>query len=391
MHRLLLVFWLSCIGLLGADTVFENNIPAAPASVGEGNRTDAEIPREQQSAFTMHVTSENRNVYTTIVRKPERLFRGEIFSVTLRSIVTTEAYQTLQYRFSGGEGLQLLGSEPEREYRDHAYFDRFYFKVTGSRVVLPDVTPYLTLGLSYAVDSEPVKGSAVDVTVLNPPDDFCGILAERFVITHTKTTVYDDDHNIIVFMAEANRSDLGDFSLKTALQQNFESLHNDPRGSSMTYYAVLPDALETLRFEYFDLGTQRYERIRIPIEVDEDLVSTVSDLKPLEHGHDYQKTVFFAVTAGLFFLLALWKRSWLLLLIALAAGGYAAWLSIPLRKVCINEGAPIYLLPMRNATVFEVTTRRYELEMQGHIEDYTKVRLLNNKIGWVRDEDICTY
>lgn len=392
MRAFLILLWLLCLGTATAsgvaalpETYFmlqdETDDGGENGGFDDGNTT----------VFDLQEAPQERYLYSSIVSKPERLFKGEIFSVTLRSIVTTEAFETLQYRFEGGTGVELLTPEPERDYHDHAYFDRFYFKVTGAQAVLPGITPFLTFGSGRTSDSEPLQGGSIDVTVLNPPKDFCGILADRFVITHVKTTVYDKKHAIVVFMADANRSNLGDFTIPGAGKQNFESLRSDAYGSTMTYFAVVPNTLEALQFRFFNLGTKTYERISIPIEIDDDLVSTISDLTPRDHGHDYQKTIIFAALAALFFLLALWKRSWLILLLALAAGGYAAWLSIPLRKVCIRQDAPIYLLPMRNAPVFERTPVRYELEKQGHVKDYTKVRLLNDKIGWVKDEDTCAH
>ncbi|HHH72343.1 MAG TPA: hypothetical protein ENL04_00765 [Sulfuricurvum sp.] len=394
MHRLLLALWLSCAVWLHAATgFFDTNGSTLPLSIQQAQkhkdaaRTDAGM---EQSVFTMHVTPTGRHLYSTLYAKPDRLLRGEIFAVTLRSIVTANDYKTLGYRFSGGEGVRLLGKEPERTIHDRTLYDTFYFKATGRRVVLPDITPYLNFGLSYAADAPIIRGTTVNTTVLNPPKDFCGVLADRLTITHTKTTVYDKAHNILVFMADANRSDLRDFKLQSVPQQNFESTVTGPHASSMTYYAVLPNTVETLRFSYFNLQTQQYEPVRIPIDVDEDMVSTMSDLKPVEHGHDYQKAILFSAAALVLLLAALWKRSLFLLLIALAAGAYAAWLSIPLRDVCIKKGTPIFLLPMRNATIFEITPVQYELQKQGHIKGFTKVRLLNNKIGWVKDEDTCT-
>jgi hypothetical protein len=394
MHRLLLALWLlTTVWLHAATGFFDTNGSTLPLSVlqakkfKEAEKADA---GEEQSVFAMHVNPTGRNLYTTLFAKPDRLFQGEIFSITLRSIVTASDYTELGYRFSGGQGIRLLSEEPERTVRDHALYDTFYFKATGRKVVLPEITPYLTFGLSYAEDGKPIRATALDTTVLNPPGDFSGILADRFSVTHTKTTVYDKAHNILVFMADANRSDLRDFKLSSALQQNFESISSGPHASTMTYYAVLPNTLKTLRFSYFNLRTQRYEPIRIPIDVDEDMVSTMSDLKPVEHGHDYQKAILFSAAALVLLLIAFWKRSLFLFLIALAAGGYAAWLSIPLRNVCIKKGTPILLLPMRNATVFEITPVQYELQKQGDIKGYTKVRLHTNKIGWVKDEDTCT-
>ena len=392
MRFLLPLLWIFCLGVITAFGAPETTEDAQTAfSVQESPVDDASGYDENTTVTEIEPAPKARYLYSSVYSKPERLFKGEVFQVTLRTIVTTEAFETLQYRLDGGQGVELLNPDPERDYRDHAYFDRFYFKVTGKQAVLPDITPFLIFGSGESSESSPLKGVAIDVTVLNPPKDFCGILADRFDVTHVKTTEYDKSHAIVVFMADANRSDLGDFKIRGADKQDFESLHNDPLSSSMTYYAVVPDTLESLEFQYFNLNKKAYERIVIPIEVDDDLVSTISDLKPTDHGHDYQKTVIFASVAALFFLLALWKRSWMMLIIAVTAGGYAAWLSVPMRKICIEQNAPIYLLPMRNAPIFERTPVRYQLEMQGHVKDYTKVRLLNDKIGWVKDEDTCAH
>jgi hypothetical protein len=380
MRAFLLLLWLGFFGVLQAAQ-FVTEVPQTVMPFSTHDDEDAPAAEASQA----------RHVYTTLQTKPDRIFKGEIFSVTLRSIVTTDHFDALTYRFSSGSGVKLLSDKPERTLRDHAYYDRFFFKSTAELAFLPDITPVLSFGFADEEISNTIIGSQIDVTVLNPPGDFCGVLAERLEITHAKTTAYDKEHNIIVFSADANRSDLGDFRIPSAGKQNFESLHSDPYLSKMSYYAVLPASAENLHFQYFNLQKKSYERITIPIKVDSDLVSTTSDINPTEHGHNVQKAIAFGSVAALLLLLALWRRSWTLLAVAVVSGGYAAWINIPLQQVCVKEGASIYLLPMRNATVFEIAPRRYQLEKQGHIDTYTKVRLLNDKIGWVKDEDICTY
>jgi len=395
MRFFLITIWLICLGTFSAYAADTDSLPETQTfNLAQGTVDDSgttEMPEEDTSVSAVPEPEPQRYLYSTLVQKPDRLFRGEIFQITLRTIVATKAFRSVQYNIVGGQGVKLLNSDPLRDTRDHAYYDRFLFKVTSSRAVLPEIIPEVTLSSGETADSAPIKGGSIDVTVLNPPKDFSGILADAFMITHIKTTVYDKEHNIIVISADANRTDLHDFHIPAAGTQSFESFRqNDLNSSSMSYYAVLPNTLETLQFQYFNLATKKYERISIPIEIDNDLVSTISDLKPTDHGHDYQKTVIFASVAVVLFLLAFWRRSWFFFAIAAAAAGYAGWLSVPLRKVCINEGAPIYLLPMRNAPIFEQTPTRYELEQQGHIDGYSKVRLMNDKIGWVKDEDTCS-
>lgn len=334
---------------------------------------------------------EGKHLYASLLSKPERLFKGEVFALTFRTVVTVDSFETMGYRFEHARGLEFLTVEPERKRIGHTFRDTFFFKATGTRVRLPDAVPYLSFEGNRTVDSAPLRGSSVAVTVLNPPTSFTGVLAERLKLSHAKTTNYDSRHNIIVLMVDANRSNLEDFRIPNAIQQNFESLHRDPREAHMTYYAVLPDRIRTLHLNYFDLTKQRYRSLSIPIDVEDDTVSTMSDLKPTEHSHNTQKAIFFGAAALVFVLLSLWRRSWIVFLIALGAGSYAAWLSIPLKQVCIKKGAAIYLLPTRNATVFEIAPMRHRLEAQGHIKGYTKIRLTNNKIGWVKDEDTCTY
>ncbi|WP_345972053.1 hypothetical protein [Sulfurimonas diazotrophicus] len=390
MRSLLLLLWLGTIGLLQAVTIV-TDLPETvmPFTMQAEEPNDAAEVESADFSVQEDETPDTRHLYATLVEKPERLFKGEIVSIVIRTVITTDLFDDLSYRFSGGSGLSLLSDSPERERQEHTYLDRFYFKVTGKRALLPDITPVLTLGYGEEESSAPIQGGAIEATVLNPPKNFCGILADRFAITHVKTTVYDKGHNIIVISADANRSDLRDFHLSEAGKQDFESLQINPHFASMSYYAVLPKTVEVLRFQYFNLQNKRYERISIPIEVDDDLVSTTSDINPIEHGHVAQKTIIFLVLFLLFFLLALWKRSWTLLAVGIAAGGYAAWLNIPLQQVCIKEGAPIYLLPMRNATVFEITPQRHQLDAEGHSKGYTKIRLQNDQIGWVKNEDTC--
>lgn len=364
----------------------------AEPTLYDGNET---LPESETAAWydtgapTEKADPESRKVYSTLQEAPSRVFMGEVFSILIRSVVTTEDFDELIYHFTDMEGLESLNPRPVREYRNHTFYDRFYFKVVASRARLPDITPILMFDDFTSSRPDPIGGSRLEVTVLNPPRDFSGVLAERFELRRSKTTVYDRKNNILVFMADANRSNLEDFRLPGPFTQNFESFRNDIGNASMTYYAVLPKTSENIRFSYFNLKTRRFEHLNIPIVIDDDTVSTQSDLKPTEHGHNYLKAVVFASVAGVFFIYFLLRRSVFALVVALAAGAYAAWLGAPIRHVCIKQGSAIYLLPMRNATVFEIAPARYELEVQGHIEGYTKVKLHNNKIGWVKDEDTC--
>lgn len=384
----LLIGWTTCSQAIAN---FDAALPLPENIHMDVNAAKEDNHAFEPSAFFTPTRPEGKQLYTTLSSMPEQVFRGEIFTITLRSVVTAENIDSLQYRFEKGYGATLLSPSPQRRRNGRTYYDTFYFKATAAHLRLPDITPMLVYGFGYTVDSETLPGQTINATVLNPPNDFCGLLASDIALTHTKTSVYDPGHNIVIFSLDANRSDLHDFRLPQAISQNFESLKNGPRASNMTYFAVVPKRLSQLQWRYFNLNSRTFESVRIPIAVSDDSVSTMSDLTPKAHGHTTQKAIAIAILSVILTLLALWRRSWIVFSLGVLAGAYAAWLSIPLKQVCIEKGAKIFLLPMHNATVFETAPLRYNLEVQGHVKGYTKVRLHNNKIGWIKNEDTCTH
>ena len=89
------------------------------------------------------------------------------------------------------------------------------------------------------------------------------------------------------------------------------------------------------------------------------------------------------------FLLFVFRRKIIYFIGVIIPALYIAYAAVPIEYACIKEGSPIYLLPMENSTTFEVTSKRLSLEVQGSITGFKKIKLENNKIGWVKNEDLC--
>ncbi len=127
----------------------------------------------------------------------------------------------------------------------------------------------------------------------------------------------------------------------------------------------------------------------IPIIVEEDTVSTQSDLKPTEYKHAKLKMAIAGGVAALSLILFIFRRKVVYLVATVLPLLYIAYAAVPIQYVCVKSESPIYLLPMENGTTFEITTERTSYEVQGSIDGFTKIKLDNNKIGWVNNEDIC--
>lgn len=315
---------------------------------------------------------------------PERVFNGEFFPVTIKTLSTIGRHHTLKYSFKGGRGARLQNKVPEREDKGTYVLDTFYFLATSSTIVLPDITA--------AIDTEKsiLGGESIEGVSLNPDTKFANILADSFQITAVDAKKYDNKHNILTFDAKAEHCNINAFKLHGVEDQGFESVNDGIETSSMTYYAVIPKKYEKLEFTYFDLEKERYMKVRIPIEVIDDSVSTQSDLKPTENKNYIIKMAVAAVVIVIALVLLIVYRKWWIALFIVVPGAYIALQAAPAENLCVNADAPVYLLPIENATVFDIVSSQGSFEVKHSVEGYKQITY-NKKIGWISEDDICSH
>ncbi len=216
------------------------------------------------------------------------------------------------------------------------------------------------------------------------------VLAEKFTIINYKTTAYNNESNVVIFTVKASRCNISDFNIPNAIKQGFESKLSNVGESQMTYYVIIPNDEQNLNFSYFNLQKQRYESLTIPIVVDDDTVSTQSDLSPTDARHTELKVgaavVVVLILAGLFY----WRREKWYLYASVLPMFYIVFALLPNQDVCVKKDAPIYLLPIKNGTIFEMTLQEEHLEAEKEVGEFTKVHLSNEKVGWVNQRDLCS-
>lgn len=330
-------------------------------------------------------------IYLSYSEIPSRVLKGEIFTITIKALSTINNFTDIIYKLSNAKGLKQLGYYPTRDIDDKYYYETFHFLVTEDTARLPDIEATV---LNYNEDifkKTTLDGSTLNVVALNPKKDFANILANSFALTDYKTTSYDQNHNIIVFTASATNADMPSFKLQNVFKQGKESISESYFDSKITYYAVIPKKIETFSFSYFNLKTNRFVLINIPIIVNDDSVTTQTDLKPKDQSKEILKMKIAAGIALVGFVIILWRRKYIYLILILIPLGYIVYIGTPSKEICIKLGTDIQLLPVENGTIFETTQVVYHLEEEGQTKNWIKIKLQNNKIGWIKNEDICTY
>ena len=351
-------------------------------------------------------------LYLNYKEIPQRVVKGEIFAITLKTLSVVKEYDKIKYSFANQQGLELLNEDPQRDFDGKYLYDKFYFLTTASKARTPDITAYIennnseTLNVQNDVpvfqfnifqeEKQPpqyekttLTGKKLNVITLNPIKNFSNIVANSFKIADYRTTSFDQKHNIIVFIATATNTNLKAIHFKNVYKQGIESITDSYLDSKITYFLIVDKKMETFSFSYFNLLKNKFEIINIPIVVDDDSVVTQSDLKPKDQSRNKLKATIALAIALVITIFSLYRRKVIYIIFFVIPLSYFIWLNIPSQEICIKKGTKIHLLPVSNGTIFETTNNRYFLLKEGKVKNFTKVRLYNDMIGWVKDEDIC--
>jgi hypothetical protein len=329
-------------------------------------------------------------LYLNYKEVPQRVLKGEIFTITIKALSTVKEFTDITYKLSNAEGLEILSEYPTREFDEKYYYDTFYFLVTKSKARLPDIEATLINYHGDTFKKTTLVGIELNIITLNPKKDFANIIADSFELEDYKTTSYDQYKNIVVFSAIATNCNIKAFKFSNIEKQGAESITESYYDSKITYYAVINKDIETFSFSYFNLKLNRFINISIPIIVNDDSVTTQSDLKPKDQSHVLIKMQIAAAVAFVGFFIIIWRRKYIYLVLIIIPLAYIVYIGLPSKEICIKEGSKIHLLPVNNGTIFETTPSVYHLQKEGEAKGFTKVKLQNDKIGWVNNEDICS-
>lgn len=328
-------------------------------------------------------------LYLSVIDTPKRVLKGEVFSVTIKTISTIKKFKDIKYKFSNYSGLKIINSTPTRKINKKSYLETFYFLATRNKAKLPDITAYLQSDIQY--EKTTIKGSKLNIITLNPKKNFSNIIANSFKLLEYKTTSFDTKHNIIIFTAKAENSNLSSIKFNNVFKQGIESISKSYLNPKLTYYLIINKELENFSFSYFNILKNKFINITIPIIVDDDSVTTQTDLKPKDQSKIKLKI---NIAIGIIFIIlvfAIWRKKKAYFIFALIPLIYVIYIAAQSKEICIKKGSNIYLLPMSNGTIFETTSSKYILTKEGSIKNFTKVKLKNEKIGWVKNEDICSF
>ena len=329
--------------------------------------------------FTTLLSAQSEYKYSYV---PKKVYENQVFPVTV--ICVSECSKEVpQFYFDTIGNIQPFSAEPLVIHNGDDSFYTFYFKASKIDMRIP------RLFINYANADLSLDPQTVSLGSLKIRDDFCGVLAADMKIRNSQVSNYDEKNHLVTLSIEAFESNLEDMYLNNVLESGIEHLKRDNAKVESEFYFVLPTSVKEIKFTYFNTIKKQYVYLRTHIELANATVVTHSELNPKEDSFELLKKYTLMFLLGFFSLMFLIKRDFFYLILATISLITLLTLYIPHEKICVRQGAPLFILPTETSTMSIKIDNQLNTILLGEHGDYKKVKYQEGVIGWIRNEDIC--
>jgi len=339
----------------------------------------------EESAFS----GQAKSLFLSIEEIPQKVYIGQVFPIKIKAIVANNKIDAMNTTFLGASGVDVLNPQnPWERSVDNTYSNTFYFKINSKTAVMP------RLNVALIQQQEPVESEALALTLpsqliqLKTDPFFSNVIAQSLTINKYKTTTFDGKNVIVVLEIETTGANLKDFKLSGIAKSGIDSFSETNTSQKIYYYAIVPNYQKSFDFTYFDLPTNKFNKITLPMIIESDEVSTQLGLNPKESIFEFYKSVAYGALSFIFFIVLIKRRKWYYLVISLVFLGLYFFDQNPLNNVKLKNNSSVMILPTERSTVFFTSNKILDVEKLGERENYIKILLPDGKIGWTTRENI---
>ncbi|BDQ27492.1 hypothetical protein ASB1_11680 [Helicobacter heilmannii] len=269
-----------------------------------------------------------------------------------------------------------------------SYSVAYEYKVLGTKATIPALKVSAFVQDQGYLDKSSAPAIPLQVVDLSAHPNYTGVVATDFGITGYKVKEYDTAHNILVFELQAKGANLEDFKIPGGFKQGFESSHLGEDASGV-YYCILPKSMQNISFNYFSLQEAQFKELHFSLIPIEESVSTQSNLKPKNNLLLFSNIFLMGlvVVALVCYFFTRYKN--MALVVAVVLLGVLLWNVLSTyRTGVLRAGAAIKILPTQNSTLLASPANALHIKIIGEHAKYYKIMTDDEKIGWVRKEDV---
>lgn len=330
-------------------------------------------------AYTTVLSAQSEFKYSYM---PKGIYENQLFPVTIIAVGIAGRSEP-QFTFDRSSDVQPLFKTPLIVQNGPDSFYTFYFKASDTDIRIP------RLFISSQSGEDSLEPKTISIETLEKRDDFCAVLAADMKIKTSQVSNYDEKSHIVTLSLEAYEANLEDMKLNHVQESGVESLKRDYAKVEAEFFVVLPVEEKVLKFSYFNTIKRQYDVLEVPVVVADASVVTQSDLNPQEDSFEKLKKYTFMFLVGFFLFMFLIKRDFFYLVFAAVSLITLLTFYIPHKKICVKQGASLYLLPTQTSTISTKIDEKIDTMLLDEREGFKKVEYKEGIIGWVKNEDLC--
>ena len=325
--------------------------------------------------FTIQLSAQSEYTYSYV---PKKVYENQLFPVT---IVGPDDSPT--FSFDALSPIQPLFSKPLEVKNGDDTFYTFYFKAAKVDVRLP------RLFISSNGSEISLDGKRITLDILKSEKNFSGVIAADMKIKNHQVSNFDSENHMVTLLIEAYEANVEDMRLENVSEFGVDALKRDNAKVTAEFYAVLPRTQESLSFCYFNTIKRKHITLNIPVKVANASVTTQSDLNPKVDAFERLKRYTLIAFSVFFLIMFIWKRDFFYLILGVVSIITLLTFYIPHKKICVKQGAPLYVIPTNTSTISTRITTRLDTMILSQRGEYKKIEYKKGIIGWIKNEDIC--
>lgn len=330
-----------------------------------------------------------KNLYLSYQEVPSQVFKNQKFEVVLKALVTTSEIDTLSTNFSEAKNIEITNPKsPWKKVSENIYENKYFFKIKNQKFSLPVFSVSLIKNGTVIENSELYPKSIAYSDIAKGDERFSNVIAKDLNLKAYKTKQYNNNEALTIIDIDAINSNLKDFRIKNIKEQGISKFSSEENKENLIYYFVTSVHTKKVIFSYYNLATKSIKAVTIPLVLQNELVSTQTDLNPNNSSFEKYKKVAVIIAFLLFFILFIWKRNKFYLIISLIFLILSVIYLIPNKVGYVKKDSYIYILPTKNSTIFFKLEKAEKVEVLNRKKDFIKVMGIENKfIGWIKENN----
>ena len=333
----------------------------------------------------------SKQLYIKYTKYPSTVYTNQRFSVELEARILTskEDFDSVVTEYGNDEvSIDLLDGNITWKEQGDKYITKITYKAKDTNFELPTIRLWLEkdeeeVG-SVKLDPPKIKFNKIAID----QDKFSNVIADDLKIKGIQAKQYNNKMLMIVCNIETVNGNLEEFNIKQFKDQGIKDFEEKYPVQSMYYYMIVPSHISSINFDYYNPVQREFITVELPIVLEEELVSTQTDLNPNDGSFlAYKQLISFVLLVVFIALYIRSKNKIFIVFIAIFLFMFIK-LILPNKKVFIPSDTKVFILPTKSSTIYKVTNKKTKVEILEEKEGFLKVLFDNKNIGWIKDSDV---